>query len=318
MPTISLRPAEPERDFKQLALWFSLLEDDPSTEASLKEYYAKEIARITQRVAENEQGELLGFYWAIRERQEPSQVIIFLYVKPEQRGQGIGRRLYTDLERVTVETGAKQLRVGIGDNQPEGRRFAERCGFTERLSQIAMALNLTAFDDRPYDALLAKLKGEGFQFTSLEALGNTEDAQRKLYRLNNMTGSESPGSDGEPAWTSFEDYQQRVCQAAWYKPGGELVVIESATGEWVAMSAITRMAGNDYAYNLHTGVDKRYRGRKLAQAVKVLALRYAREVLQATEVRSHHNIQNLAMIAINHKFGYRQISGSFLMEKVCS
>jgi len=318
MPTISLRPAEPERDFKQLAAWFSLLEDDPSTEASLKEYYAKERARVTQRVAENEQGELLGFYWAIRKREEPSQVIIFLYVKPEQRGQGIGRRLYTDLERVTAETGTKQLVVGIRDNWSAGRRFAERCGFIEGGSQIAMALNLTAFDDRPYDALLAKLKGEGFQFTSLEALGNTEDAQRKLYHLNNMTGSEIPGSEGKPAWASFEDYQRRVCQAAWYKPGGELVVIESATSDWVAMSAITRMEGNDYAYNLHTGVDERYRGRKLAQAVKVLALRYAREVLQVTEVRSNHNIQNLPMIAINRKFGYRQISGSLWMEKVCS
>jgi hypothetical protein len=52
---------------------------------------------------------------------------------------------------------------------------------------------------------------------------------------------------------------------------------------------LTRQADIDYAYNLFTGVDKRYRGRKLAQAVKVLALRYARDVLKADIVRTHHN-----------------------------
>ncbi len=75
------------------------------------------------------------------------------------------------------------------------------------------------------------------------------------------------------------------------------------------MSAITRFEGADYAYNLHTGVDKRYRGRKLAQAVKVLALRFARDVLKVDEVRTNHNSQNDPMLAIDRKFGYVQTHG---------
>ncbi|MCK7481789.1 MAG: GNAT family N-acetyltransferase [Candidatus Moduliflexus flocculans] len=77
------------------------------------------------------------------------------------------------------------------------------------------------------------------------------------------------------------------------------------------MSAITRFEGADYAYNLHTGVDKRYRGRKVAQAVKVLALRFARDVLKVGEVRTNHNSQNDPMIAIDRKFGYVQTHGEF-------
>jgi len=93
-----------------------------------------------------------------------------------------------------------------------------------------------------------------------------------------------------------------------------MVVIDTAAGDWAAMSAISRF--DDYTYNLHTGVDRRYRGRKLAQAVKVLALRYARDVLRVATVRTHHNSQNLPMIAINRKFGYVQLAGNFLMEKI--
>jgi RimJ/RimL family protein N-acetyltransferase len=178
-----------------------------------------------------------------------------------------------------------------------------------------MTLDLAAFDDRPYGEIIARLKGEGFQFTSMEELGNTQEAQRKLYILNDTTDSDVPGVGGEHSWASFEDFQTSVCQSDWYKPGGQMVVIDTATGAWAAMSAITRLVGNDYAYNLHTGVDRPYRGRKLAQAVKVLALRYARDVLKANSVHTHHNTLNLPMIAIDRKLGYVQLPGTFLMEK---
>ena len=82
------------------------------------------------------------------------------------------------------------------------------------------------------------------------------------------------------------------------------------------MSAITRYRDADYAYNLHTGVDRNYRGRGLAQAVKITALRYARDVLKVDTVRTHHNTFNLPMIAIDRKLGYMQQPGTFAMQKM--
>lgn len=310
-----LRPADPDRDFSRLAAWFSILEDEPSTAATLQAYYEKEQERIFQQVAESEAGELLGFYWAARDKVTPDRVYFFLYVEPAQRGQGVGSQLYGHLAHAAQATQTQILRVRIWDTCPQARAFAERRGFTERAYQMAMSLDLETFDDRPYDAIIARLQEEGFHFTSLAALGNTEEAQRRLYALNDMTGMEIPGSDGQHPWASFADFQQSVCQAAWYKPDGQMVVIDTTSGDWVAMSAITRFEGSDYAYNLHTGVDKRYRGRKLGQAVKVHALRYARDVLKVSEVRTHHNGKNLPMIAIDRKFGYVQLPGTFLMEK---
>jgi RimJ/RimL family protein N-acetyltransferase len=95
-----------------------------------------------------------------------------------------------------------------------------------------------------------------------------------------------------------------------------MVAIDTATGAWAAMSAVTRFEGSDCAYNLFTGVDMAYRGRKLARAVKVLALCCARDVLQVRSVRTHHNSLNLPMIAIDRKLGYGQLPGSFTMERV--
>jgi GNAT superfamily N-acetyltransferase len=316
MRTVNLRPVVPELDFGQIAALISSLETEVTTENGLKEYYQEQKAQsLRMMVAEDAQGGLLGFYWAIGSIIEAGRVYFYLIVKPDQRGQGVGSRLYQDLTQVAEESQAKKLRVNIRDDCPENRLFAEKRGFTERLHQIAMALDLEAFDEKPYEEVIARLKGEEFRFTSMEALGNTEEAQRKLYNLNETTSMTEPGRDGERSWDSFEDFQKRVCQADWYRPDGQIVAIDTATGTWAAMSAITRFEGNDYAYNLFTGVDMRYRGRKLGQGVKALALRYARDVLKVNLVRTHHNTMNLPMIAIDRKFGYVQMPGTFLMEK---
>lgn len=317
MKTIILRPADPERDFGQIAALISSQEDWHTSESSLKEDFEKHKQQaIRMMVAGNEQEDLLGFCWAFRNNVEESLVNFYLVVKPEKRRQGAGRSLYKNLVQAMEEAQVKKLRVSVLDTCPECRAFVERRGFTEIRHPFAMTLDLDAFDDRPYDEVIARLKGDGFQFTSMEAMGNTEEAQRKLYVLNETAAITTPGAEGEHPWGSFENFQKNVCQANWYKPGGQIVAIDTVRGAWAAMSAITRMEGYVYAYNLFTGVDMPYRGRKLGQAVKVVALRYAREVLNVKTVRTHHNTKNLPMIAIDRKLGYQQLPGTFLMEKV--
>jgi RimJ/RimL family protein N-acetyltransferase/N-acetylglutamate synthase-like GNAT family acetyltransferase len=312
MKTITLRPAEPERDFAQLATWFSMLEDDALPEQGLKEYYEKRRELIIQRIAENEEGELQGFYWVYFNNAESCNIDLF--VKPERRRQGFGKRLYEDLEQSVKNAQAKEINVTIMDSSLESRIFAEQRGFSERWHFIPMRLNLETFNDKPYDDIIAKLKGDGFRFTSMEELGNTEEAQRHLYTLNDETNLDVPGRNGEHTWSSFDDFKERVCQTDWYKSGGQKVVIDTATGDWVAMSAISRF--QNHAYNLHTGVDRNYRGRKLAQAVKVMALRYARDILKVNTVHTDHNTMNQPIIAIDRKFGYVEMPGTFVMKKV--
>ena len=317
MKTITLRPVDIERDFGQLAELFTREQDEPTTEAGLKEDYEAHKERIIRlMVAEDETGELLGFNWATRSRFDANEVYFYIIVKPEHRRQGTGSRLYDDFLQAAKDAGVKKLQLSLRDDRPDFRSFAERRGFIQLRHTIGMELNLDSFDDKPYDVVIERVKSEGFRFTTMEELGNTIEAQQKLYALNDTAASETPGSEGDHPWLSFEDFQKTVCATNWYKPDGQFVVIENSTGVWAAMSAITCFEGTDYAYNLFTGVDKTYRGRKLAQAVKVLALRYARNVLKVSTVRTTHNALNLPMIAIDRKFGYVQSPGTFRMEKI--
>jgi GNAT superfamily N-acetyltransferase len=316
MDSIHLRSTIPEKDFTAIAPLFACQEEEPvSVEELCKDYQTHTQQLVCMLTAEDEQDTLLGFTWAWHEKVDPERISFYLVVRPGSRLQGVGRLLYLDMARAAAEAGAKALRTSLLDTCPEGRAFVDRHGFSELRHTIAMQLDLQTFDDTPYDGILERLKDQGFQFTSMAELGDTEDARRKLYALNDAAVVATMGQAGEHTWSSFEDFQERVCGSEWYHPDGQMLAINANTGDWAAMSAITRMAGKDHAYNLFTGVDLPYRGRKLGQAVKVLALRYAREILQVQTVRTHHNTKNQPMLAIDRKFGYTQLPGTFQMEK---
>ena len=63
-------------------------------------------------VAEDEVGKFLGFNWATRSRFDPNEAYIYVIVKPEKRGKGIGSRLYQDVEQSAGTT----QREGIGSH----------------------------------------------------------------------------------------------------------------------------------------------------------------------------------------------------------
>lgn len=310
MEPIDLRPLDPVLDLVPLAAWYTLFEGQTVTVDNVREAYAAH-AQVAQRVAVDRAGAACGFYRATRAGAESDRIDLTLFVAPAWRGRGIGRRLAADAQQALADAHVRQVRVGVRDDDAPSRAFAERRGFQMRSHRLALTLDLASFDDRPYDALIARLTAAGFVFTTMAALGDSQAMQRRLYELNETSNMETPGTDGTPAWASFADFQQSVCHAPWYRPDGQFVVLDRVGGEFVAMCAITRF--DDYAYNLHTGVDRRYRGRKLAQAVRVLALRYARAVLGVDTVRTEHNAQNAPMLAISRKFGYVVTGGTWLM-----
>ncbi len=315
MPT-QYRDLDPDNDFSELARLFTVEMEDPTTEKGLREDYEKHKDRILcLKIAHSEQGQVQGFNWLTRDRNDGQRAYFYVVVSPEHRRQGIGSQLFQEIEKVSIASTIRELRATFPDTLPEARAFAEKRGFTLIAHSIGMQLELEQLDLQPYLDLAAELETEGFQFTSMDALGNTEADQQKLYLLNDLTSSQTMGSEGEHSWSSFEDFQQSVCQADWYKPAGQMIVIEKSTGKWVAMSAITRFEGQEEAYNLFTGVDEAFRGRKLAQAVKARALLFAKDVLEVKKVRTNHNALNEPMIAIDRKFGYVQSPGELYMRK---
>lgn len=310
-----LRAIDPAKDMPVLAEWFTILERQVNTVAGLLKYYEENESNLFSQVAVNEKGNLVGFYWGSRNRFHPQKAFQYLFVDPSSRNKGLGSRLYRLMEDDLAKAGCREFNCNVPDDSTEGLTFMLHQGFVQTLHSIAMELDLAGFDDRPYQGILNDLEKQGFLFTTMADLGNTEEAQRKLYVLNDTTVMDTPLWRGGHCWETFEEFKKTVCDEEWYIPAGQNVVIDTTNGEWVGMSAITRFEGNETAYNLFTGVDKRYRGRKIAQAVKVKALCFARDILKVPGVRTNHNTSNDPMIAIDRKLGYTVTPGYFAMEK---
>lgn len=316
MKTFVLRPAEPELDFAQIANWFSILENEPTSEHHLIEYYQGARERIDQVLAVDEQGRRLGFGWLIRNKHKQGLASLHLYVEPALRQQGIGGRLYAELMDAAARAAIRQVQVKIRDTEAEGQSFGMRHGFVKRAHEVEQVLEADAFDEEPFEEILAQLRAEGFRFTSMEELGNTPDAQRKLYALNDTAAMGMPGAPQGHVWDTFEEFQQQVCKSTWYQPAGQIIAIDTAADRWVAMCAISCQDRYDaHATVMFLGVDCAYRGRKLAQAVSVLALCYARDGLKAGSVYTYHDTANAPAIAIDTKLGYIRVGGMISMEK---
>jgi mycothiol synthase len=313
---VRLLIADPARHFAAIAVLISSQETEPSNQRSLTEWYNKQIddgILITAAVDVSDQ--LLGFYAIYRDNLNRERLYaVNLIVDPAHRCLGLGTLLYDNLLVEARKFDARTLKVRLRDTCDEGLRFAMRRGFVETYHTVEMLFDLDKWDESRYTTTIQMLLTQGFRFTNMAELGDTQEARRKLFTLNNGAAATDPAANGIPPWASFEEFEKDVCNSYWYHPDSQIVAVDTHTGEWAAMSAITVFDGADHAYNLFTGTDVRYRGLKLAQAVKSLALRKAREFGVDT-VRTSHSAQNAAMIAIDEKLGYVRTPGTLVMEK---
>src|SRR5271165_7142807 len=71
---------------------------------------------------------------------------------------------------------------------------------------------------------------------------------------------------------------------------------------------------NNSLVHFMTGSDRHYRGRKLGLAIKLLAIRYAKQHNFAY-LYTNNDSQNAPMLAINVKLGYQRLNGNYMLVK---
>ena len=308
MKSISIRPIDAERDFDEISKLIGLQDNRPVTEAELRQDYDTHLNQVIRFcVAEAANGQLFGFGWAYRHGWQPGHAGFYLVVKPEQRRQGVGSQIYADLLRAVDQTDIQVLHVDVLDTLLESLLFLEKRGFFIERRRFVSYLDLTSFDETPYLPLIVKLQAEGIRFCSLADFANTADTQQKFYDLNFAVVKDIPGDEeNENTYPPF--FQKFVLGSPWYKREGQLLAVDGDT--WAGLASVYLYPKTVSAYNATTGVIRSHRGRKIAQALKVLAARYAREH-GATRIDTNNDSLNTPILAINRKLGYLSQSGRY-------
>ena len=309
---MDIRSVKFDSDFPRIVDLINQVEPEPVTLAQLQQWTQRlPPGRVyRQMVATDGQELAIGYSEAIHETWSPADhFYVWVVVDQPRRRRGVGAALYAEVQEFLLAQGAASLASEVRDNDPDALRFAEQRGFSVDRHHFESRLDLTTIDETPYQPAIAALEAAGMRFFSLADLNDSQEARLRLYELNRVTALDIPGS--KVAFRTFAEFEQTVFHSEWYRPEGQLVVADGET--WAGLSAVRLMPQTRGAYNLMTGVLRAYRGRKIAQALKLKAICYAHQH-GARYILTHNDSLNAPILAINQKLGYQPKPGKYILK----
>ena len=299
MPTF--RPMNIQTDAAELVRLYNYTVPEPITSETAHAWWTLREGEIRSTIlALNESGEAIGYWDVDRETwMKPGHFFLKVIVTPDQRCQGLGTQMYAEALRFARENEATHLESKVFETDTASLQFAEARGFKIVHHSFNSSLDLASFDEHRFDPLMDRLHSEGFRFFSLAEAGFTEENKRKLYEVNRASALDNPGNDR--TFPDFYAFSKNVFEAAWFRPDTQ--IIASHGDRWVGLSAIAICSEEKYASNAFTGILRQYRGRGLAQALKLQTILLARREGMLS-IRTNNDSQNAPILAVNRKLGY--------------
>jgi GNAT superfamily N-acetyltransferase len=314
MSTRILREAT-EADFAHVAELISATQPEPVTEANVLEWERRVLeGQIRRRmVAVATRGQVVG-YSVVQHSRSMGEGRFYLWVTvdPGWRRCGAGAQLYDNALDFALGHGATELESEVREDDAAGVRFARERGWSVNRHIFESAIDLAAFDESRFAGLVEEVRAGGIRFLSLADVDMDPGYFRQLYEVNYRAVQDDPASTGH--WVSFEEFERTLRGASWFDPQGQIMALDAATGAVIGLAAVGFFAHTHRASNMITGVDRAYRGRKIALALKLLAIRYAIEK-GASCIVTDNDSQNAPMLAINRKLGYVPRPGIFRLLK---
>ncbi len=227
----------------------------------------------------------------------PGSIEMRLTVAPAHRRQGIGSRLYERALAFAGERQADSIRVSYVEHSPEepAMFFLKQRGFVELQRYQPSRLDVSACDLSQFQGVEQRLVAEGVRFFTYADVPDTGENRRKLHTLDQEARTDLP-YHGDPEPSVPEPYAESWIAKLTEEqfPMIQLAAIEE---RWVGISASSVSWG-------FTGVIPAFRRRGIATALKVRAIRAAKERgVQTLETENRAN--NVGMLAINRKLGYQ-------------
>jgi mycothiol synthase len=308
----TLRPLTPA-DYPQLLAIANQLNSVPVT---MDEYVRRIAMRLQEGpffrlVAEAPGGRICGsgtvFHPVWRAE---GMYYVHIAIDPDSRGAGLGSLLWAAVERQARDWGATALMSDVRDDQPADLSFAEHRGFAVTQHYFQSEQDLERFDPSPFLHAITDAQALGYRFITMAEVDDAE-GRRRLFELDQECTMDEPSYD-PASKTTFADYCRIVFADPVYDPKG--VYIAVLGDDWAAMTGLHFTPGTGDAGVFFTGVRRAHRGKRLAQALKLLVARYARQ-RGARRIITGNNERNPAMLAVNRKFGFTPMPGAYMVER---
>jgi mycothiol synthase len=227
----------------------------------------------------------------------PGSIEMRLTVAPDHRRRGIGSRLYERALAFAEERQADSIRASYFERSPEepAMFFLKQRGFVELQRYQPSRLDVSTCDLSPFQGLEQQLVAEGVRFFPYADVPDTGENRHKLHALDQEARSNLP-YEGDPEPSAPEPFE-----GSWVATLQEeqfpTIQLAEVDHRWVGISS----SGASWGF---TGVVPAYRRRGIATALKVRAIRSAKE--RGVQILETENrVNNVGMLAINRKLGYQ-------------
>ena len=309
--SFTIRPFD--RDFAGIVPLLNSVNSEPTTAERLEEAHGNfPTAGLRNRiVAVDGSGRIIGYSNTVRHPTDKlGKFWIVLVVEHSHRRRGVGASLLEEAEAWARRNGGAEAAASILDNDPTSIAFAERRGYRIDRHQFESTLNVSTFDESRFAGVVDGAVAGGIRFfTYAEQPG--DETERQLYDLHRATAIDVPGNDSVD-FPPFDEWRRWLFEGT-----GKLMdgIIIAAEGARIAGVTVLQERGDKGGlYTGYTGVHRDSRGRKLALALKLLAVRKAKE-RKAPYMRTNNDSQNAPMLAVNWKMGYVKSPGQYTVLK---
>jgi GNAT superfamily N-acetyltransferase len=239
-----------------------------------------------------ESGDVVGFATAYFQwfGGEVGKGRIWVGVREDRRLRGIGTELWETA--VSHLRDARKLTVEV-DDDPAGLRFVETRGFNRYDAEVISSLDPRACDAEPRSR-------EGFRVV---ALGEVRDRDRELFEFYGAAGGIPPGDPANRV--TLTEWRRFILLNPLLDDEASVVVVDEedriVSLSWLLVDRAGRRAENEWTATL-----PQLRGRGLARLAKVASVRSAARH-GITEIVTGNDPDNLPMLELNRRLGYRQL-----------
>jgi len=276
--------------------------------------YGRTRYQMKRFVAETTSGQVVGFgeYKHLFFQFHPRRFGIDVMVLQEWQKMGVGGVLYDKVVEELARAGAETASPLVLSTQEPAIKFLRKRGFVEKRRSIESRLDLEGFNSTESTRSSEKLEGEGIAISSFSSESRKDpSAGKKLKELEDSGAADVPGAIADDLM-SFHDYEVIVLKSPIVIWDGTFV---AKRGEaYVGESSLLESGVDGLIDQGFTVVRPGYRGRHIAQAVKLRAAMYAKNK-GARYIRTYNDSENHPMLAVNRKMGFERQAEWVVFEK---
>jgi GNAT superfamily N-acetyltransferase len=272
--------------------------------------------RLRRLVAEADQrlvgmGQVMHIWWNFH----PRRYVLRVEVDPEWRGRGLGGTLFNRLWASVTTWNAELVRSNTSAAAPRGAAFLERRGFREWRRRWESVLTVSEADTSAVDAGAARALAAGVEIDTFAAAlpRRGERLPHDLYELEMLANRDEPAVEASGEILSLTQFVATELDIPNALPEAHFLAFDGPR-----LVGVSRLAQDprhaDVLHQAFTGVHPDYRGRGIAQALKVHTIAYAR-THGARQIRTTNDSTNAPMIHINDAIGFRRAAATVVFER---